>query len=107
MKAIIHGVRYDTDKAIEVGEASGGSEFVTDFSHWSAKLYRTPRSGRYFIAGSGGPMTMFSRTVGQNEWTGGSAIIPFEDETAAFEWAQNHLDADVVEEHFSHLIEDA
>ena len=59
MKAIINGLRYDTDKATLIGEASHG--YASDFQHWEAGLYKTPRSGRFFLAGSGGPMTRWSR----------------------------------------------
>lgn len=110
MKAIINGVRFDTEKAIEIGTGgSHGDVSVTDFSFWTATLYKTPRSGRYFLAGRGGARSMFSRSAGQNAWTGGEAIIPFESEEAAFKWAQEELgyDQDVIEEHFGHLIEDA
>jgi hypothetical protein len=106
MKAIINGSRYDTEKAILIGEASGGSEFVNDYRYWSAGLYRTPRSGRYFLAGSGGPMSRFAVSRGINEWSGGEGVHPME-EADAFEWAQEYLDAETVEAHFGHLIEDA
>jgi hypothetical protein len=106
MKAIINGRIYDTEKATLIGEATGGSEFVTDFSHWSAGLYVTPRSGRYFLAGRGGPMTTFRRTVGQSEWTGGEKIIPMAPKDA-LEWAEQNLPADTVAQHFAHLVEEA
>lgn len=105
MKTIKDGVRYDTEKAILIGEATGGSEYVTDFSYWSAGLYMTPISKRYFIAGEGGPMTMFARRVDQNSRTGGAKIEPMTREDA-FEWAQAHLTTEQVEAHFSDMIED-
>jgi hypothetical protein len=108
MKAIINGVRFDTDKAIEIGTGgSHGEVSTTDFNFWTATLYKTPRSGRYFLAGRGGARSMFSRSAGQNSWTGGEAIIPFESEEAAFTWAQEELQAHEIEEHFGHMIEDA
>lgn len=106
MKSIINGTRYDTEKADLIGESSGGSEFVNDYRRWDAGLYRTPRSGRYFLAGSGGPMSRFAVSRGINEWSGGEGIHPME-EADAFAWAQEHLDAETVEAHFGHLIEDA
>jgi hypothetical protein len=106
MKTIINGTRYDTDKATKIGYAYGGSEFVTDFSYWTATLYVTPRSKRYFLAGQGGPMTRFRRTVAPSQWTGGEALIPL-DEAEALEWAEKYLPSDEVEEFFGHLIEDA
>jgi hypothetical protein len=110
MKAIINGNRFDTDKAMLIGQADNlgsGADSVTDFSFWRAELYKTPRSGRYFLAGRGGARSMFAERAGQNAWSGGERIIPFEDEQAAFAWAQKELGWQLVEEHFGHLIEDA
>lgn len=106
MKAIINGVRYDTDKATLIGETSGGSDFVTDYRYWDAGLYVTPRSGRYFVAGRGGPMSRFARSAGQSSWTGGSAIQPMTREDA-FAFAQDALSTEIVEEHFADMIDDA
>ena len=59
MKVTIQGVRYDTDKStLLLNKQQDG---------WEAGLYMTPRSGQYFLAGSGGPMTIFR---------GRSRIIP-------------------------------
>jgi len=73
LKAIINGLRYDTQKATLLGEGSAGGSH-SDFRHWSAGLYKTPRSGKFFLAGDGGPMTRWARDVGNNGRTGGSAI---------------------------------
>ncbi len=106
MKSIIDGKRYDTEKAVLVGSAgSGGSS--TDFSHWWAELYRTPRSGRFFLAGAGGPMTRWVRRVDcGNSRTGGDGIFEMTD-AEALEWAEQHLETDEIEEHFAFQIEDA
>ncbi len=104
MKKIVNGVRYDADKAIEIGSESHG--YAGDFRAWEATLYVTPKSRRYFLAGSGGPMSRFAQSAGQNEWTGGSDLIPMSKDEA-LEWAEAHLDADVVEEYFADMIEDA
>ncbi len=105
MKSIINGLRYDTSKAVLIGEASyDGSR--SDFQWWEAGLYRTPRSGRYFLAGRGGPMTMWSHSTGQNSWTGGSGIKPLDDADAV-EWAEQHLTTAEVEAGFVELVEDA
>lgn len=105
MKATIEGRRYDTDKAELIGEAdSGGS--VTDFAHWEAGLYRTPRAGRYFLAGYGGPMTLWARRVDGNARTGGSGIKPLSAHEA-LEWAEQHLEAGAVEAAFGGVIENA
>ena len=105
MKAIINGLRYDTDKATLIGEASHG--YSGDFTRWEAGLYRTPRSGRYFLAGAGGPMTRFARRgPGQNERQGSSGIQQM-DAAEALEWAEEHLTIDEVEAGFGKTLEDA
>lgn len=105
MKSIINGKRYDTENAILIG-SDYSSCTRTDFSYWESSLHKTPRKGNYFLAGSGGPMSRYSRTVSQNEWTGGSKIEPM-DRESAFKWAEIHLSESVVEKEFSDLIQEA
>ncbi len=106
MKSIINGKRYDTDKAILVGATDSGGSY-TDFSHWSAGLYRTPRSGRFFLAGSGGPMTRWARSVDcGNSRTGSEAIFEMTG-AEALAWAEEYLMTSEIEEHFADAIEDA
>lgn len=107
MKAIINGKRFDTDKAILVGTASiDGNISVDNFSYWEAGLYKTPRSGAFFLAGEGGAMTRWATPISNNGRSGGSGIIPL-DRSEAQEWAERYLPAAVVEEHFGDVIEDA
>lgn len=107
MKAIINGRRYDTDKAILVGTAgSDGNISVNDFSYWEAGLYKTPRSGVFFLAGEGGAMTRWATPIGNNGRSGGSGIIPL-DRDEALEWAERYLPSDVIEQHFAADIQDA
>jgi hypothetical protein len=105
MKAIIEGRRYDTNKAELIGEADSGGN-VNDFSYWEAGLYRTPRAGRYFLAGSGGPMTLWARRVDGNSRSGGSGIKPLSADEA-LEWAGQYLEPDAVEAVFGSIIEEA
>jgi hypothetical protein len=104
MKTIKDGLRYDTEKAILIGEASSDLS-RTDFGWWEAGLYCTPRSGRYFLAGRGGPMTRWARPAG-NMTTGGNGIIPL-DEEDALEWAEQYLTHDEIEAAFGEKLEDA
>jgi hypothetical protein len=104
MKKIINGFRYDTDRAIAIGSYDTGLGW-RDFKNWEATLYITPRSGNYFIAGTGGPMTRFSQPAG-NMTSGGSKIIPMSKEEA-FAWAQEFLDDDIIEEYFEGMIKEA
>jgi len=85
-------------------ESYSGS--MTDFHFWKATLYVTPKSKRYFLAGEGGPMSRFAQSAGQNQWTGGSDLIPMSQE-AALEWAEQNLSVDVIEKFFSDVIENA
>ncbi|MCF7939510.1 MAG: hypothetical protein K9L68_12995 [Spirochaetales bacterium] len=107
MKQIIEGFRYDTEKA----EALGGTDNIgaavdsrSDFNFWEAVLYKTPRSGRYFLAGEGGPLTRFARPAGNNAMQWGERIIPLAEEDAKT-WAEQNLSAEQYEEIFT--VEDA
>lgn len=105
MKAIINGFRYDTDKAELIGKASGGGS-VRDFSSWDAALYRTKQAKRFFLAGSGGPMTRYARSIGNNNTSGGEQIDPMTKEEA-LAWAEQYLDAEEIEAAFGEEIQDA
>lgn len=98
MKKIIDGKRYDTDTARKIAERSTGGSF-RDFSHLEETLY-CKRTGEYFLAGEGGPMTKYAKSVGQNTTSGGSAIIPQSIDEAR-EWAEKHMDADEYEAEFA------
>ncbi len=105
MKSIINGKRYDTDTAIEIGYSSSGHRH-DDFKWWEATLYKTPRAGRFFLDGKGGPMTLFKKSHPDGGWGYGGGIIPLTD-ADALAWAEQELGAEVVEEHFADAIEDA
>jgi hypothetical protein len=105
MKKIIDGKRYDTEKAILIGEATSDNAYPGDFRYWEANLYRTPKSGRYFLAGNGGAMTRFARSCGDGT-CGGYGLFPMSP-AEALEWAERNLDAETIEEHFADSIEDA
>jgi hypothetical protein len=105
MKKTINGLRYDTDNATALGIGTANCP-ASDFHYWEATLYRTPRSGRYFIAGKGGAMSRFAQSCGQNSWGGGSDLIPMSEEDAR-EWAEEHLTVEEVEAAFAAVIEDA
>ncbi|BDF78686.1 hypothetical protein [Pyramidobacter piscolens] len=90
MKQIINGKTYNTETATELGHYWNGRS-DSDFSHISESLYRT-KNGQYFLAGEGGPMTRYSRPVGDMTG-GGEKIIPLS-ESDAREWMERHCDAD-------------
>lgn len=80
MKTTIRGVRYDSDRAILVGKHVHG-KVEADPSWWSASLCRQPTSGRYFLAGTGGNMTVFR---------GDARIIPLT-VNEGLAWADRYL----------------
>ena len=96
MKRIINGRRYDTDTAREVASCSHG-DGPRDFRYYSETLY-CKRSGEYFLAGEGGPMTKYARPVG-NARTGGENVFPLTYEQAR-DWAEREMDADDYEAEF-------
>jgi hypothetical protein len=104
MKKIIDGIRYDTTRATEIGNASHSNP--SDFHHWDETLFKAPRSGRFFIAGSGGPMSKWSRSIDQNSWSGSSGIRPMNKEQAR-QWCEQYLEGDEWAEHFADQIQDA
>jgi len=104
MKKIINGFRYDTQKAVEVGNYHSGHT-PSDFQGWTATLYKTPRSGRFFLHGHGGPMTRFADHHG-NSVTDGERIVLMSKEEA-LEWAEQYLGVEDIERHFLDSIEEA
>ncbi|SNT42115.1 hypothetical protein SAMN05421763_11710 [[Luteovulum] sphaeroides subsp. megalophilum] len=105
MKAIIDGKRYDTEKAILIGEdTSGGGR--SHFGWWEEGLYRTKQSGIYFLAGEGGPRSHYAENLGQGSWGRGSKITPLSEKEAQT-WAERHLAPHEVEAAFGATIEDA
>lgn len=105
MKAIINGKRFDTETATELAAASSNFS-ITDFGWWSEKLYRTPRSGAYFLAGEGHARSHYATSYGGGSYGPGERITPMT-EGEAFAWAQDRLTADEVLEIFPHLVKDA
>ena len=96
MKKIINGKRYDTDTAKEMGQDSYSNP--RDFSYWCETLYRKT-TGEFFLHGEGGANSKYAETIGQNEWCGGSQIMPLTVEKAQA-WAEKHLDAEEYEKIF-------
>jgi len=57
MKRTIQGTRYDTRKAIRIDSAGDGVQGSPNFCHFT--LYRTKRSGKFFVVGHGGFLSRF------------------------------------------------
>lgn len=103
MKKIISGKLYDTSSARLIGSDSYSNP--GDFNHWSEDLYQK-RTGEFFLYGEGGPMSRYSRSLGDNSWSGGEKIIPLSVDKARA-WAEEHLSADEYEQAFGLPDEDA
>jgi len=104
MKKIINGFRYDTEKATLIGQYHTPGLGKSDFRYWEAGLYKSPRSGRYFLAGEGHAMTRFAAHTGDgSSW--GEKLLPLERDEA-LDWAERYLDTEVIEEHFGDMIKE-
>ena len=103
MKKIINGKVYDTASAKLVGEWDNG-RYGRDFGRCAEDLYQK-RTGEFFLHGSGGPMSKYSVSYGDNEWGGGEKIIPLT-YTAAQKWAEDKLNAEQYEAIFGAVPED-
>lgn len=103
MKKIINGKVYDTNTAEPVGSWDNGCS-CSDFGYFGEDLYRK-RTGEFFLHGTGGPMSKYSVSYGDNEWGGGEKIIPLSYE-ASREWAESHLTAEKYEAIFGEVVED-
>lgn len=103
MIRIIKGKKYNTETANLCGSWDNGRGY-TDFSHVSEELYQK-RTGEFFLYGEGGPMSRYSRSTGQNSWSGDERITPLSFEEARA-WAEEHLSADEYEATFGEVTED-
>ncbi len=105
MKAISKGRRYDTDTATKIVDVSPSGYGRNDYKYEETALYRTDK-GAWFLAGHGGPMTRWSRPVGQSGRTGGKGILPIYPEEAR-ELLEERGEVEVLETYFAKQIEDA
>jgi len=103
MKAIIDGLRYDTDTAEEIAVHSNGLG-PSDFHYLLETLYRTP-NGRWFVHGEGGARTRYACPAGDGR-TRGRDIRPLRREEA-MEWLEAHGKVKALEHHFADEIEEA
>ena len=103
MKQVIDGKRYDTATATEICDVSPCGYSRSDFQWHDTSLYVTPK-GRFFLAGAGGPLSMWAKALGSNGAIGGSGIKPLTQEEAR-EYAERHATSDIVSKYFA--VEDA
>ena len=101
MKKIIDGKMYNTDTAELLGAFTKN---VGEFGYVHEELYRT-KNGRFFVCGTGGPMSRWAQAEGSQSWTGGSGIMALSVDYAK-QWAGRHLEPDEYEAIFG-PVEDA
>lgn len=101
MKRTINRKTYDTDTATRLGAWSAGVP-VSDFAHYEEALFRTAK-GNHFLHGFGGPMSPYAEHFG-NESRSGAAIRPLTPEEA-LAWCEERELQEVIEKHFSGMVE--
>ena len=103
MKKVIDGKMYNTETAREIASFDNGLGY-NDFRHCSETLYLT-KKGAWFLQGEGGPMSKYSRSVG--DMTGGGEEFEILTPNEALSWLENHEITDTIEEYFADKIEEA
>ena len=95
MKAIIDGKTYNTETATEICElpckANGG-----DFRWHSTSLYQTAK-GTFFIAGEGGPLSMWKQSAHGGGWSGSKGLKVIDQFEAQEIMESAHCSAEVYE----------
>jgi hypothetical protein len=85
MIKVINGKRYNTETSELLAEYENGL-YGGDFGRLSEDLYRT-KNGAFFLHGSGGAITVYSKSYGGNRM-GGERIVPMTDEEV-LGWLEN------------------
>jgi len=96
MQKVINGKVYNTEKATVIATYDNGLQ-QSDFNCMEETLYQSP-GGQFFIAGSGGAKTKYSKPVGNNNVSGGSDLELLT-ETEAKDWLEDHqndIEEDIV-----------
>lgn len=102
MKKVIYGSLYNTETAKLIGKWDNGQYGSLDYC--AEELYRT-KSGRYFKFGQGGARTPYACQSAGGSWRSGELIVPLT-ESAAREWAEDHLSGDDCLKAFAAVDED-
>lgn len=103
MKKIIDKKVYNTETAALVAEYWNGLG-SSDFRYLLEELYKT-KKGQYFLYGSGGALTKYSKSNGNSTW-GIDTIIPLTDDEA-YEWLEKYGKSEAIDKHFESMIEEA
>lgn len=103
MRRVIEKRVYDTDTALMIAEDWNGLG-DNDFRSLNEELYKT-KKGNYFIYGSGGPLTKYGKSRG-NQIDGSSKIILMS-EQEAYKWLEEKGETEAIEEFFPNKFEEA
>jgi hypothetical protein len=87
MKKIINNKVYDTDTARFIYHWD--NDLPGDMN-WCEEFLYQKKTGEYFIYGSGGAMSGWARSTGQNSWGAGEGIRPVTFEYARA-WAKKNM----------------
>jgi len=86
----VNNIRYDSRRGRPVGEADNMESCKDLFlDYWIATLFKTPKSGHYFLCGHGAFLTRFAQ-ASEYGMQGGDDIIPLTREQAR-EFAIHYL----------------
>ena len=96
MRKVINGRTYNTATSKRVGSWDNGV-YGSDFRSCEEDLYKNTK-GAYFLVGSGGPLSKYSVSHG-NETSGSTELIPMTVEEAQA-WAEERLDVEDYEAEF-------
>ena len=100
MKKVINGKLYNTETAKLLHEWDNGI-YGNDFRSCEESLYKT-KNGAYFVAGSGGPMSIYAEVHGNS--TSGGSNIEVLTESEAITWLEEYGGIEALEEFFADKI---
>jgi hypothetical protein len=103
MRALIDGLRYDTDSAEEVARAASPRD-AAHLCYYDEGLY-VSGNGSWFLAGSGNAATKYASPFG-HYLGGGERIIPLQPRDAR-SWLEFHGLLELLEAHFPGEVRDA
>ena len=97
MRKVINKKLYDTDHARKVAYWDNDCP-VNDFSYCEETLYQKPRTGEYFLVGSGGPRSPYNK-VSYGSLVGSDALLILSRDEA-MRWCEEKAPAEVYEAEF-------
>ena len=103
MKKVINRKVYNTETAILIAEWDNGI-YGNDFRSYYENLYKT-KKGAWFLKGSGGPASPYSKTSGNTSY-GSSNIIPLS-ESGVKNWLEEKNFVEILEKYFAESLEEA